>query len=106
MTDTERDFGPQPLSAILERWGIENHDLVEASPEQLTHKQVQRARSGRQLTLKMMMKVARALNLAVLTRLKEEQRGQFVSYLHKDLFSYAKGFDPEKEDANSPLLKS
>lgn len=47
----ERDFGTQPLDGLMEMWGLSNHDLVAASPEQLTHKQVQRARTGRQLTL-------------------------------------------------------
>ena len=53
----ERDMGTQPLDGLMEAWGLTNHDLVETSPEQLTHKQVRRARTGRLLTLKMMMKV-------------------------------------------------
>jgi len=101
--EEERDFGPQPLTAMMERWSLESHDLVEASDEQLTYKQVQRAGSGRKLTLKMMMKVARALNLAIGKKLDSAQREQFVEYLHKDVFSYSKGFDPDKEDPNHGL---
>ncbi len=100
MDELTRDHGPQPLIGLMERWELGSHDLVEASPEQLTHKQVQRARSGRQLTLKMMMKVARALNIAIWKQLKEEDRPKFVEYLHKDIFSYAKGFNADKQDSN------
>ena len=104
MNEEERDFGPQPLIALMEKWGIEAHALVEASPDQLTHKQVQRARSGRRLTLKMMMKVAHALNLAIFSQLPKENREKLVEYLHKDLFSYSKGYDPAKADPNQELL--
>lgn len=100
MSEEERDFGPQPLITLMERWGLESHDLVEASDEQLTHKQVQRAKSGRKLTLKMMMKIARALNLAISNKLDAPGREKFVHYGHKDIFSYAKGFNSEKPDAN------
>jgi hypothetical protein len=103
VSEEEREFGPQPLIVIMERWGLENHDLVEASSEQLTHKQVQRARSGRKLTLKMMMKVARTLNLAIWNKLDVPKREKFVEYLHKDIFSYAKGFDSAKQDPNQQI---
>ena len=33
----ELNYGPQRIDAIMQRWGLENHDLVEGSPEQLTH---------------------------------------------------------------------
>jgi len=42
----ERDFGPQPLATLLERWGLSHHDMVEVSPEQLTYKQVQELNEG------------------------------------------------------------
>jgi hypothetical protein len=103
MSDIEREFGPQPLIALMESWRLENHDLVDASPEQLTHKQVQRARNGRRLTLKMMMKLARSLNIAIWNRLKDAEKEQFVEYLHKDLFNYSKGYDPAKADPNQVL---
>jgi hypothetical protein len=106
MSEEERDFGPQPLIAVIERWGLQSHDLVEASDEQLTYKQVQRAKSGRKLTLKMTMKVARSLNLAIWKRLDAESREKFVEYLHKDIFSYSKGFDAGKADANAELLST
>lgn len=51
-TETGRNHGEQPLDELMKRWHLTNHDLVEISPEQLTHKQVQKARQGRQLTLK------------------------------------------------------
>jgi hypothetical protein len=104
MSELERDHGPQPLEPLMQRWGLGNHDLVGASLEQLTHKQVQRAKSGRRLTLKMMMKVTRALNVAIWQRLEAAQKEQFVEYGHKHLFSYAKGFDAELPDPNAGLL--
>ena len=61
----ERNHGEQPLEELMKRWNLTNHDLVAISTEQLTHKQVQKARQGRQLTLKMMQKVCRALNVAI-----------------------------------------
>ncbi len=100
---SDLDHGPQPLGTLMDKWGLENHDLVEASPEQLTHKQVQRARQGRRLTLKMMMKVNRAYNIAIWNRLDKEQKEQFVEYGHKELFSYAKGYEEGWRDPNLAL---
>ncbi len=99
----ERNLGPQPLDALMTRLGIGNHDLVAVSLEQLTHKQVQKARNGRRLTLNMMQKVARALNVCIYERLKKEDREKFHEYIHRDLFNYAKGYDPTAEDPNSEL---
>lgn len=96
-------MGTQPLDGLMEAWGLTNHDLVEASPEQLTHKQVRRARTGRLLTLKMMMKVNRTFNVAIWHRLNDEQKEQFVEYGHKDLFSYAKGHDSAAGNPNVEL---
>ncbi len=84
----EREHGTQPLDGMMTAWGLGNHDLVDASTEQLTHKQVQRARAGRVLTLHMMQKVARALNIAVWYRLKREEREVYFEYLHKHLHGY------------------
>lgn len=61
----DRDFGPQPLDAILAELGLENHALVAASTEQLTHKQVQKARKGRYVTINIQRKILKALNAAV-----------------------------------------
>jgi len=89
----ELDLGPQPLGEILKFWGLSNHDLVEISPEQLTHKQVQKACNGRRLTLKMKQKIARSLNFAVWGRLTDEERETFTEYFPKHLFSYNKGYE-------------
>lgn len=90
---------------VMNRWNLANHDLVDSSLEQLTHKQVQRACSGRRLTLKMMMKIARALNIAIYSRLDDKPKERFIEYLHRDLFSYSKGFDPNRIDPNEELLE-
>lgn len=101
-----RDHGTQPLDGLMEAWGLSNHDLVDVSTEQLNHKQVQKARKGRQLTLAMMQKLARTLNVAVWFRLKAEEREQYFEYLHKHLFNYAKGYDAEWQDPNTPLMEA
>jgi|TARA_B110000116_G_C16373409_1_gene375173 hypothetical protein len=100
---SERDLGTQPLDGLMEAWGVTNNDVVETSPEQLTHKQVRRARTGRQLTLKMMMKVTRTFNVTIWHRMDDGQKTRFVEYGHKNLFNYTKGFDPEAIDPNINL---
>jgi DNA-binding transcriptional regulator YiaG len=79
----ERDHGMQPVDRLMEQWGLGNHDLVDASTEQLNHKQVQKARKGRQLTLNVMQKVTRGLNIAIWFRLSEEEREGYFEYMHK-----------------------
>jgi len=105
MDDTTRDHGDQPISTLMERWGLSNHEVVDASTEQLTHKQVQRARKGRQLTLHLMQKVTRALNIAIWNRLNKEQREGYFEYGHKHLFNYAKGHDAGWNDPNIGLAE-
>jgi hypothetical protein len=104
MHDATRDHGLQPLDGLLARWGITNHQLVGASVEQLNHKQVQRARKGRQLTLHLMQKVTRTLNDAVLAKIPKEERANFKPYTHKHLFNYAKDHDPAWTDPNEALM--
>ncbi len=104
MHDETRDHGSQPLDRLMERWQLTNHQLVDASVEQLNHKQVQKARKGRQLTLHMMLKITRTLNDAILLRLPKDRRDQFAPYLHKHLFHYARNHDPSWPDPNEPLM--
>lgn len=80
--EIERDLGVQPLDGLLEELGLSNRDLVAASTEQLTHKQVQRARKGRRLTRNMQQKVRNAF-LAAARAGKIEQDLENVS-----LFNY------------------
>jgi Mor family transcriptional regulator len=104
MDELTRDHGPQPLDGLMVRWNLTNHELVEVSEEQLNHKQVQKARKGRQLTLHLMQKMMRALNAAAAAKLPKEERGKFVPYLHKQLFSYAKGHEAAWTDPNEELM--
>ncbi len=99
----KREFGTQRLDVLLHRWGLRGHDLVLAvsGSVQLTHKQVQRARDGRRLTLNMMQKVTEALNVAIAQRVAPDT--ELYTYIHRDLFSYAKGYDPSWQDPNSAL---
>ena len=98
--ENELNHGTQRIDAIMQRWGLDNHDLVNVSI-----KQVQKARAGRQLTLKMMQKVARALNVAIWNRLDAERKEAYYEYIHRDLFTYAKGYDADWADPNDSLLK-
>ena len=86
----------------MNEWGLSNHGLVEASPEQLNHKQVQKARKGRQLTLHIMQKVMRGLNIA----LSKEQKQTYFEYPHHWLFTYAKGYQSGRVDPNEALKES
>jgi len=45
-----RNFGEQPIAAIMSAAGLKAHDLVAASPVPMTHKMVARACKGRKLT--------------------------------------------------------
>jgi hypothetical protein len=56
------EYGTQPLDRIMEDLGLKNHDLVAASKEGLTHKQVQKGRKGRRLTRNIQDKIAKALS--------------------------------------------
>jgi len=64
MTDKLLELGPQPLDTIMEECGLKNHDLVAASKDGLTHKQVQKGRKGRRLTRNIQDKIVSALCLA------------------------------------------
>ncbi|NLF93948.1 MAG: hypothetical protein GX564_08675 [Oligosphaeraceae bacterium] len=73
-----REFGPQPIVAILQELGLRNRDLVTASTEQLTYKMVAKACRGRWLSNNVRGKVLRALN-------KASDR----KYTLADLFNYS-----------------
>ncbi len=100
----ERDLGNQPLDVMMDAWGMGNHDLVEVSTEQLTHKQVQKARKGRRLTLKMMQKVTRAFNVAIWHQLTDGEKESYHEYMHRELFNYAKGYDGDWIDPNTEMM--
>ncbi|MDX1680690.1 MAG: hypothetical protein R3242_08165 [Akkermansiaceae bacterium] len=107
MDDLSREHGTQPLDALMARWGLSNHDLVKAAAHsfaQLNHKQVQKGRKGRRLTLKMMQKLTRGLNDAIFLSLPKEKREAFEPYLHRQLFNYAKGYDSQWQDPNVELM--
>lgn len=72
------DQGVQPLDALLVQLGFSNHQLVEKSTEQLTHKMVAKGRKGRKLTFNAQMKILQALNA-----LQSEKKYQL-----SDLFNY------------------
>ena len=75
-------MGVQPLDALLETRGINNHEVVAAAGANgLTHKVVQKARKGRQLTARAQKKVLAAVNAA--GKLKE-----LPPLKHDEAFNY------------------
>ena len=75
-----KEYGAQPLDALMSELGVETQALVAASDAHLTHKQVGKARRGRRLTTRMQIKVRDALNSLVL-----------VPRTLEDLFTYRGG---------------
>lgn len=80
----ERNLGVQPLDALLTGLGLDNHDLVAASPLPLTHKAVQRARKGRRLTVHMQRRITEALGRAATAAGQPPETPWTV----RDLFTY------------------
>jgi hypothetical protein len=62
MNEKELELGIQPLDKIMEKHGLKNHDLVAASKDGLTHKQVQKGRQGRRLTRHIQDKIVFAIS--------------------------------------------
>lgn len=58
------DVGIQPLDAIMSRHQWSNHDLVVCSPDDLTHKVIQKGRKGRRITRRAQQKILLAVNRA------------------------------------------
>lgn len=79
--EESRNHGAQPLDGLLESFGYANSALVEASTDQLTHKQVQKARKGRRVTSNIQKKILNALRA-----LRKDQEGE--KYQVSDLFNY------------------
>jgi hypothetical protein len=51
-SDSPFDKGFQPLDRWMQAHNLQNHDLVKVAPRFLTHKMVQKGRTGRRLTAK------------------------------------------------------
>jgi len=80
----ELDLGTQPLDQIMLASALSNHDLVAASKDQLTHKQVAKGRKGRRLKRKIQEKILNALNNH--TKSVTPETGRVYSL--PDLFNY------------------
>ncbi|MEA2068550.1 MAG: hypothetical protein U9P12_05065 [Verrucomicrobiota bacterium] len=77
--ELEMNVGTQPLDAIMTEKEIKNNDLVSAAPAGfITHKQVQKGRKGRRLTMHMQQKILDTLNIYSAPE----------SYEWEDLFTY------------------
>ncbi len=78
----ERNLGVQPLDVLMTEHEVDNHALVAASKEPMTHKAVQRARKGRKLTKHMQRRMVAAFNEVL------KQKGVEESYSLARLFNY------------------
>ena len=77
--ELEMNVGTQPLDAIMTERDIKNNDLVAiAPPGFITHKQIQKGRKGRRLTMHMQQKILDTLNIYSAPD----------TYEWKDLFTY------------------
>ena len=76
-SEMERNLGEQPVARLMREHNLKPHDLVAASPVEMTHKMVSRACKGRRLTLNTQSKVLAALN-----------RATGKNYTLRDLFNY------------------
>ena len=59
------ELGVQPLDGFMREHELSNHDVVAASPVQLTHKVVNKGRKGRRLTVRAQKKILDALTRAL-----------------------------------------
>jgi len=73
-----KKLGKQPLDEVMTNLELKAEDLVKCSTEQLTFKQVKKAREGIRVTSNIRQKIRNALNGCV----GEEK------FTLKDLFSY------------------
>ena len=71
--EIQRDLGIQPIDQLMKQWGVDNHELVEVSIEQLTHKQVQKARKGRRVTINIQRKILNAIRTVSYTHLRAHE---------------------------------
>ena len=78
----ERNLGMQPMDTLMTENAVNNHDVVAASTEPMTHKAVVRARKGRRLTPHMQRRMVVALNTVL------KQRGTETALSLADLFNY------------------
>ena len=78
----ERNLGVQPLDELMTSHEVDNHTLVAASKEPMTHKAVQRARKGRKLTKHMQRRMVTAFNEVL------KQKGLEESFSLRKLFNY------------------
>ena len=77
MDNIERNLGLQPISKIIEEHNLKPNDIVSASQDQITHKMIKRAVTGRRLHANVKIKILNALNKAT---------GK--NYSLNDLFNY------------------
>ncbi len=74
--------GVQPLDALMETHGLKNHDLVAAVTDlNLTHKEIAKARKGRQHTAHTQRRILAALNTCLKGR-------EIAPVTITDLFNY------------------
>ena len=79
------DYGAQPIDALMAEHNLSNSSVVEASPQPITHKMINKARRGRRLSRKVQTKVLDAFNQAM-TKIHPGE--DTPCYTFQDLFNY------------------
>ena len=82
MIPENMNAGVQPLDALMEAQGLKNHDLGDSGAETfLTHKEIAKARKGRQLTSRTQRRILTALNAVLKAReLPPATLGELFNY--------------------------
>ena len=96
------DACSQPLDSLMNELGLTNHNLVAASAENLTHKQVSKARQGRKVTSRIQKKVLAALAACAGKHQEAENAEESQSFL-EEIGSYFDQLDFEADLDYSPL---
>jgi len=65
MQTEDKSYSPQPLDALIEQLQLTNANIIKRSTEQLTFKQLAKARAGRPVTINIQHKITNALNACV-----------------------------------------
>ena len=83
MESENREYGLQPIDALMNELNMKNTDLVGYSEKQLSHKVVNKARKGRKLTRRSQLKILEAMNA-----MNKEEQFRETAFVMTDLFNY------------------
>jgi hypothetical protein len=89
---TGQEHGVQPLHLWMQERDLDNHALLQCATEPLTHKMIQKARNGRELTSKIRQRILTALQIWYKKQDAEAETKPDYPKRFTDLFSYWRNF--------------